>query len=353
MSSRELIATKVSRKILSMLTPGVWTGTVAAIFERSLNVAMKDDFLIHIGSDKLPLTPRAILLGEEDFYEGLLPGCSSGQPVCIAGEFLCCGRTKIRLSHPQTFRYEPRMRLEAGLFPSPEILGHLVEALREVEGAREGMEGVPVSPLRNYFLSRVALVGPTGDSGVSRSRRRPGESALSLQVKKALWDRADGFLRALSREKWEEVEASLRGLIGLGPGLTPSGDDFLAGFITAGTIWGKRLADPDPGKLAKEVAASVRKETLGRTTSVSVAMLADAADGEVSEPVQHFLTSLLQRGERREVHFWAMEISRIGASSGEDLLNGLASGVRFFQSRISPGREERVPVKGGVSFARA
>jgi hypothetical protein len=351
MSTRELIATKVSRKILSMLTPRVWTGTVAAIFERSLNVAMKDDILIHIGSDKLPLTPRSILLGEEDFYERFLPGCSSGQPVCIADELLCHGRTKISLSHPQTFQYEPRMRLEEGLLASPEILGHLVAALREIEAAREGMEELPVSPWRNYFLSRVALVGSLWDPWVSRSRRWPGESALSLQVKKTLWERADGFLRALSREKWEEVGASLRGLIGLGPGLTPSGDDFLAGFISAGTIWGEPLRDP--GKLTEEVAARVRKGAPGRTTSVSVAMLADAIDGEVSEPVQHFLSSLLQRGERRDVHFWAAEISRIGASSGEDLLNGLASGIRFFQSRVSSGRRERGPVKGGVSFARA
>jgi hypothetical protein len=351
MSPRELIATKVSRKIVAMLTPGTWMGTVAAVFERSLNVAMQGDFLIHIGSDKLPLTPRSILLCEEDFYGRLLPGCSSGQPICITGEFLCCGRTKIRLAHPQTFRYEPRMRLEPGLLSSPEILGHLVAALREVEAAREGMEGVPVSPLRNYFLSRVALVGPTGDPGVSRSRRWPGESALSLQVKKALWDRADGFLRALSRENREEVGASLRRLIGLGPGLTPAGDDFLAGFISAGTIWRECLADP--GKLTQEIAAGVRKGAEGRTTSVSVAMLADAADGEVSEPVQHFLTSLIQRGERSAVHFWAAEISRTGASSGEDLLNGLASGIGFFQSRVSPGQGERVPVKGGLAFARA
>jgi hypothetical protein len=80
MSPRELIATKVSRKILSMLTPGLWMGTVAAIFEHSLNLTMRNDFLIHIGSDKLMLTPRAILLSEKDFHERLLPGCSSGQP---------------------------------------------------------------------------------------------------------------------------------------------------------------------------------------------------------------------------------------------------------------------------------
>jgi hypothetical protein len=350
MSPRELIATKVSRKILSMPTPRVWTGTVAAIFERSLNLAMRDGFLIHIGTDKLPLTPRAILLGEEDFYERLLPGCSSEQPIRIVGECLYRGQTKIRLSHPQTFRYEPLLRLEEGLLSSQEISGHLVAALRGIAAAREEIEEPPVSPLRNYFLSRVAVVGPIEDSWMSRSRLWPGENALSLQVKKTIWERADGFLRALDREKWTDVRKFLRGLIGLGPGLTPSGDDFLAGFISAGAIWRERLGEPV--KLTRELAAMVRKVAPGRTTLVSVAMLEDAANGEVSEPAQHFLISLLQRREIKEVRYWAMEISRTGASSGEDLLNGLACGIRFFQSRGSSGQGESLLAKSGLSFAR-
>jgi hypothetical protein len=330
MSSRELIAAKVSRKVLSMLTPRVWRGTVAAIFDRSMNLAMSDDFLIHIGSDQLPLTPRAILLAEEDFYERLLPGCSPGQPVRIVGEYLCRGQTKVRLSHPQTFRYEPLVRFEEGLLSSREILGHLVAALREIEAAGKGMEEFPVSPFRNYFLSRAALVDSIEYSRVPRSRRLLEETALSLQLKKALWERADGFLRALSLENWKETGAFIRGLIGLGPGLTPSGDDFLAGFMSVGAIWRERLGKPV--KLTKEVAAIVRKWAQGRTTGVSVAMLEDAANGEVAEPLQQFLTSLLQRRERMEVCQWAVKISRTGAYSGEDLLNGLACGIRFFQT---------------------
>ena len=348
MSPRELVATKVSRKILSRLTPVPWPGKVAAIFERSLNLTMKDDFLIHIGSDKLSLTPRTISLSEKDFHERLLPGCSLGQPTCIVGEHLYQGRTKIHLSHPQTYRYEPIMRLEERLLASQKISGHLISALRKIAAAREDLKELFVSPLHNYFLSRTALVGLTHAPGISKSRRWPLETEISLQIRKAIWERADGFLQALRQEKWSEAGKFLRGLIGLGPGLTPSGDDFLAGFILAGAIWRERLGEPV--KLTKDIAAMVRKWAQGRTTAVSRAMLEDATEGEASEPVQRFLMALFKKGKSRETRFWAMEISRTGASSGEDLLNGLACGILFFKRQASSEHKKDVLTRNSVSF---
>ena len=136
MSSREVIALKISQKTLHRLIPEVWPGTVGAIFERSLNVEMRDDFLIHIGSALLPLTPRSILLREEDFCKRLKPMCFSGQPVGIDNGFISLGREKLNLFHPQTRRYEPRLDLAGGLLPPREILNNLLAALRGVDGAR-------------------------------------------------------------------------------------------------------------------------------------------------------------------------------------------------------------------------
>ena len=320
--------------------PGVWPGTVGGIFQRSLNVEMEGDFLIHIGSDALPLAPRSILIREEDFYKRVRPVCFPGQPVFIEDGLISLGQQKVNLFHPWTRRYDPQLNVTRELLAPPETLNHLVGVLRGIEGSRGKMGEKFFPPYRSYFLSRIGMIGKPQFGQLAAPCLLDGESELSLCMKNALWQRADGLLSAMSRQDWEEAPEFIQGLIGLGPGLTPSGDDFLAGFILAGAIRGGCSGDLGMQKAASITAAMVREEAAGRTTSASVAMLADAADGEVAEPVKHFLHSLLQTGDGMEIHFWGGEISRIGASSGEDLLNGLASGILFFQGR--PAKQDHL-----------
>jgi len=337
MDSWELIASKISQKILHSLIPDVWRGTVKAIFERSLNVEMKGDFLIQVGSDSLPLTPRSILLPEEDFYKRILPVCFLGQPVFIEKGFMFLGQIKMNLFHPQTRHYDPRLDLAGGLCHPSEILNHLIGALRGIEETRQKRGEPSFSLFRSYFLYRIFMIPKPRFDQLAGSRLLSGENARSAQMKSALWKKADGFLDAMSRKDWVKILEFARGLIGLGPGLTPSGDDFLAGFITAGAIWRRHSKDSKGLQEAASIAAGmIREEAAGRTTSVSLAMLADAVNGEVPEPVKHFLRSVIQTGDGREICFWSGEISRIGSSSGEDLLNGLASGILFFQSWVVP-----------------
>jgi hypothetical protein len=332
MSSREVIASKISQKILHRLIPDLWPGTVGAIFERSLNVEMRDDFLIHIGSAPLPLTPRSILFREEDFCKRLRSMCFSGQPVGIEKGFISLGQEKVNLFHPQTRRYDPRLDLAGGLLAPREILNNLLAALRGVDGAREKKGEKFFSPFRGYFLSRISMIGRPRFAPLAGPGMLDGESDLSRRMKNALWQRADGFLRAMSRQDWVEARKFAHGIIGFGPGLTPSGDDFLAGFISAGAILEGSSGGMGNRREAVSIAtAVVREEAAGRTNSVSLAMLADAANGEVAEPVKHFLRSAIQTGDGREIYFWSGEISHIGGSSGVDLLNGLASGILFFQ----------------------
>jgi len=335
MNFRGIVASKISQKVLDKLIPGIWPGTAGALFERSLNVEMKGNFLIHIGSDALPLTPRSILLREEDFYKHLLPVCFPGQPVFIEDGSISLGQKKVDLFHPRSRHYDPQLNLTGRLLAPDEVSSHLARALHRIESPREKMGESYFSPFRSYFLSRISTIGKPGFGRLAGPSRLKGETDLAVRMKNALWQKTDRFLSAMSRQDGKEALGSAQGLIGLGPGLTPSGDDFLAGFFSAGAVLGARSggAEEMPGA-ASIVAATVREEAAGRPTSVSAAMLADALQGEVSEPVKGFLYSVLQAGDGREIRFWAGEISRMGAFSGEDLLNGLASGILFFR-RIS------------------
>jgi hypothetical protein len=102
------------------------------------------------------------------------------------------------------------------------------------------------------------------------------------------------------------------GLGGLGPGLTPAGDDCLAGILLVARIrWGP------PAEERLVLAA-----TAVDTTDVSRAFLFWAARGQSIEPVHRFLTCATSQDALGASRALA-SLTRFGHSSGADLALGL------------------------------
>ena len=121
-----------------------------------------------------------------------------------------------------------------------------------------------------------------------------------------------------------EVPAGLReatGLVGLGEGLTPSGDDLLGAFLF--TL--RTLDSALRGLLGiawQHVEAWLRRIE-GCTNKISFSMLADHAYGEAAAPLTEFVYALLDGSpEERMMHSGEL-VSRIGHSSGWDMLIGV------------------------------
>ena len=104
-----------------------------------------------------------------------------------------------------------------------------------------------------------------------------------------------------------------RQFVGLGPGLTPAGDDFLGGMLMALTLLGEEVA------LARLWAAT-RPHLAARTNRISAALLAGAAEGHGSASLHGALTALLGGGPGLETALAGL--ARIGHSSGWDALAG-------------------------------
>lgn len=98
-------------------------------------------------------------------------------------------------------------------------------------------------------------------------------------------------------------------LAGLGPGLTPAGDDALAGILL---VWGQRHR-----------AAAIEAADRARTNDIARAFLAWAARGQSIEPV-HRLLGAPGAGQARRA---LADLRRFGHSSGADLVFGLRLGL--------------------------
>lgn len=108
-------------------------------------------------------------------------------------------------------------------------------------------------------------------------------------------------------------------LIGLGPGLTPSGDDLLVGLTAALTAMG------DPG--ARRLAGAWATEAVTRTTEVAAAFHRCAATGEYSERL-HLLLDAILVGPPEEIAGAVAVAADWGATSGIDTLAGVVLALR-------------------------
>jgi hypothetical protein len=114
-----------------------------------------------------------------------------------------------------------------------------------------------------------------------------------------------------------DVTGDPDGLLGRGPGLTPAGDDVLAGWLLA-VHHEPALRDP----LLPLVAAA-----RGATTALSAALLDDAAAGRGVPAALALADALGGHGDRTAVRVALERLLRVGHTSGAALAHGLLRGA--------------------------
>jgi hypothetical protein len=146
-------------------------------------------------------------------------------------------------------------------------------------------------------------------------RRAAAEDTASPLLRRAAAG-ASALAGWLARDAGPPPPARARVLIGLGPGLTPSGDDLVAGTLIAL----RAFLRPD---VAEQLGAWVLPLAATRTGAISRAHLAAAAAGEGAEPLHRVLAAICTAAEvglERELD----AVAGIGHCSGWDALAGVA-----------------------------
>lgn len=119
------------------------------------------------------------------------------------------------------------------------------------------------------------------------------------------------------------VDAAER-VVGLGPGLTPSGDDMLSGLLVALRVVGGALAGgAEAVWLAGWLGAAVTSYADARTTTLAATLLHCAAQGRPSAEMAAVLRALAGREPLKPA---ATRLLATGHTSGADLAWGLLTG---------------------------
>jgi hypothetical protein len=136
-----------------------------------------------------------------------------------------------------------------------------------------------------------------------------GGTRPSDPLSRAAWPALAQLYAATRARNRTDCLAAARSLLGLGPGLTPAGDDCLVGWLA-----GAWTSGVEGRGLVEAVRLELVAAAAERTGPLSRAFLAAAVEGEAAEPLRDFalapddacLTGLLA----------------LGATSGADLLAG-------------------------------
>ena len=128
--------------------------------------------------------------------------------------------------------------------------------------------------------------------------------------------------RACLDRQPNRISKNADALIGLGAGLTPSGDDFLGGWLFA--VKTLQAAYPglnfSPYRIPVEIYRS-------RTHVISFTLLKDLASGQAIGPLHHIINGLLAGEPLDSIDSSIPQLTQIGHSTGWDMLTGLLTGL--------------------------
>lgn len=281
-------AISVSRPAWDLIHGGGFSGRVAGVYQQACNLESRQGDVLSLVLPSVGNGPFSIVLrGQAGLFTGLTSGTtvSTSQGQLALGEDLVVAFDRARIWEPRPGWESLRPRWQVIRRQLPAVLG-LAKRLSPGE-----------SLLQQLF-----------EPAQERTQADALAGALHARIRVA----AD-----LLRAGWEtDGELLCRGaahLAGVGPGLTPAGDDFLAGAML-----GAWLAHPDPQAFCHLVLEAAAP----RTTALSIAYLRAAASGHCSEPWHDLLHCVAcKSGSRLEAA--VRGVVAHGATSGSDTLAGL------------------------------
>ena len=177
---------------------------------------------------------------------------------------------------------------------------------------------------QGLFNLDMLCLGRNPDQGLSRLVWPSGSSSvLSPELERAqpVFNSLTDWLRQAMTSKSSFLPPNeIINLLGLGPGLTPSGDDFLVGFLVA-------LSILDRQDLMAGICEIIQPLISELTGPISGLHILAAKDGEASEVLHQALNSILVGGYD-EISECLNAVSLVGHTSGWDALAGAITVLR-------------------------
>lgn len=302
------------------------TFPVHSVYRHTVNISVKSEiYALH--PERISMTPLSLAIpldgSEFDIFAAaakengrvkilLTPekkedsGWSDGESELQA--VLAAGRR--RWTAGRWNSWEPRLQVRLGK-ERLLLLGRLTAEFLRKYGRKKG-----------GFGSAAALA----DTSFREQKTVSLETLLEERLQEMVWNLLDK-----GNPRQEGFAEQLVSFVGLGVGLTPSGDDFLEGVLLAF----QTAQFPDTEQIREKLEKTLWKASAG-TNDISGQYLRCACRGEYGIRFHRLMQACEEPQEQTaEREIWsALELTAgIGHSSGTDTLNGLLAGIRLLCGR--------------------
>jgi hypothetical protein len=302
------IVVDYSRPIQPLFIQLPRVGTIHSVFNKATNISL-DETMLALLSDKLPRMPNSVRL-HSVVADELLPNLRPGMEVYVGNNSLNITPCNFSFHLSDTQLWEPRPDVTSYNWDREKVAQH-TRLLTHFLANKQYQEGL--APL----VRPLVLQQPLRETSLSRM--------------------AMPRLRKLAQATWQQNIAGIKvatlGLAGLGPGLTPSGDDLLGGFAAVMSLLSSFLSADSISRC--DVASIISTVAKPRTTKLSGVLLEHASRGEISEQFGSLLLTLALPAEEFETVLKSADRAlTFGASSGGDTLLGILLGLRALEGEI-------------------
>ena len=291
------------------VTPNPFNGTVHSVFRQACNVSLEPGTLLTLLPCQKGNVPHGIRL-DTSSHSVFLHALRVGQPVACRGGILRIDGTDfsadLRPAHPwhidlKDFHIDlcrPTHAQSWAVAWSELKLHHYKSGMSENLGAFFLSEGRPATPaVSEILLQQGAYTIPS-------------------------------LLQTTCRLQLREAMISVKSLIGLGYGLTPSGDDFLVGYLAG--LWCTAGANLPRMQFLMALGSEL-SQVSQNTNEISCTYLRSAAKGHVSEPIAKLAQRLNQANNMSSIRAATQAVLQVGHTSGADGVLGLLLGCLAWQ----------------------
>ncbi|AFL99230.1 Protein of unknown function (DUF2877) [Desulfitobacterium dehalogenans ATCC 51507] len=323
MNSDLLSALSIGPFVLDYLRGSRDKGRVHSVFHRVINIFWTDG-LWSISRSDVSNGPANVVTNLPISLDFTLYGIEPGTWVCFEKnkELLLLGRLSISLE--KAAFWHPPLSQNNSLLPSALIKNNLSEV-------ESWLRLSPRSPgLAKLFPHLTTLVQG------SFSLPHPADPVVLLAGQSI-----SRLVKGIYSSDRAMIEEGACSLIGLGPGLTPSGDDFLAGLLLSLTAAKRAFSVTSAAALLfahKVLSDIIVEHSPSLTNEISSQMLFLASQGTGSELMENMVCALYYGLPKITPARTAQELCSVGASSGFDQLLGILLGAHLLvwaPSRIS------------------
>lgn len=292
---------------------------VHSVYHKTINLSFPGA-LLGLQCDGSPLAPTSLIcaLTEKELEMSQI---SVGMPVCVKGQAIFIPMGCFGKEYVFSFKCAEIVDLRLKPLGGGKLLHEAYENIKlaVIQSPANGFNQL------SLFSGHGAGHASAPLDGCGREPHfLPLEVCSKAQTFPSFSSYAEVFLqeagRFFHRGDWDNAAKALARLIGLGIGLTPSGDDFLCGAI-AGFILLDRTGHP----LYRKLEACIQ-ENLDRTNGISRSFLTCALKGQFSLPVINI------KSYRSALDLYTA-FSMIGHSSGIDTLCGILYLFSLFHTK--------------------